>query len=194
MGAELPGTSLSLRRLRALPRRRVVQLAVRRVRGAVFARALRIDGAWRVQVHGRPTVRRYAKTGRVLLGRRVELYEGVRFNLQSAQASVEIGDETFVNYCSEFWATSSIKVGRRCAISAHVVILDDDHHTGAPPAPVVIGDDVWIGIRSTVLRGVTIGDGAIIAAGSVVTQDVPPRCLVAGIPATVRRKDVSWQL
>lgn len=192
--AELHGTSLSLERLRGLPKRRIAQLAVRRLRGTVFAKGLRLNGAWRVQMHGRPSVHRYARGGTVSLGRRVELYEGVRFNLQSAGAKIEIGDDTFVNYRSEFWATSSIKVGRRCAISAHVVILDDDHHSGTPAAPVVIGDDVWIGIRATVLRGVIIGDGAIVAAGSVVTRSVPPRTLVAGVPAKVQREGVTWQL
>ena len=60
-------------------------------------------------------------------------------------------------------------------------------------APVTIGDRVWIGCRATVLKGVTIGDGAVVAACSVVTRDVPPRALVAGNPARVVREDVTWE-
>jgi len=49
-----------------------------------------------------------------------------------------------------------------------------------------------LGILGTVLKGVTIGDGAIVAAGAVVNRDVPPRCLVAGVPAKVKKTDVTW--
>ena len=53
--------------------------------------------------------------------------------------------------------------------------------------PVIIGKNVWIGDHATLLPGVTVGDGAIIAAGAVVTKDVPPRAIVAGVPAKVIR-------
>ena len=56
------------------------------------------------------------------------------------------------------------------------------------PAPIVIGDKVWIGANATVLPGVTIGKGAIVAAGAVVTRDVPPNTIVAGVPARVVRE------
>jgi acetyltransferase-like isoleucine patch superfamily enzyme len=52
-------------------------------------------------------------------------------------------------------------------------------------APIVVGRNVWIGAGATVLQGVTIGDDAVVAAGAVVTRDVPPRVLVAGVPARV---------
>ena len=59
-------------------------------------------------------------------------------------------------------------------------------------APIVIGDHVWIGMNVIVLKGVTIGEGSIVAAGSVVNKDVPPHCLVAGVPAKVVKTDVTW--
>ena len=59
--------------------------------------------------------------------------------------------------------------------------------------PVRIGNHVWIGENSMVLKGVAIGDGAVVAASSVVTRDVPPRCLVAGAPAKVVREDIEWE-
>lgn len=58
--------------------------------------------------------------------------------------------------------------------------------------PVTIGDHIWIGARTNVLNGVTVGDGAVVAAGSLVTRDVPPRALVGGVPARVLREDVDW--
>lgn len=59
-------------------------------------------------------------------------------------------------------------------------------------APIVIGDHVWIGMNVIVLKGVTIGEGAVVAAGSVVTKDVPPYSLVAGVPANVIKIDIKW--
>ena len=56
-----------------------------------------------------------------------------------------------------------------------------------------IGNHVWIGENSMVLKGVTIGDGVVIAASSVVTRDIPPHSLVAGIPAKVIRENIEWK-
>lgn len=81
-------------------------------------------------------------------------------------------------------------------VSTHPVFYDHTSHSAMPAlgrsafnefAPVVIGNDVWIGTRSMVLDGVTIGDGAIVAAGSVVTRDVLPYSVVGGVPARLIR-------
>jgi acetyltransferase-like isoleucine patch superfamily enzyme len=85
-------------------------------------------------------------------------------------------------------------------ISERVVLRDSDNHSikdigdtvSAESAPIVIGNHVWIGMNVMVLKGVTIGEGAIVAAGSVVIRDVPSHCLVAGVPAKVVKTDVSW--
>jgi acetyltransferase-like isoleucine patch superfamily enzyme len=58
---------------------------------------------------------------------------------------------------------------------------------------IKIGNHVWIGENSFILKGVTIGDGAIVAATSVVTKDVPPRCIVAGNPAQIIRRNIDWK-
>src|SRR4051794_16523530 len=90
----------------------------------------------------------------------------------------------------------SITIGHDVHISECVLIRDSDNHeiAGASraTAPIVIGDHVWIGLRATILKGVTIGDGAFVAAGAMVTHDVPARCLVAGVPASIRRQNVEW--
>ncbi len=88
-----------------------------------------------------------------------------------------------------------IEIGEDVAIAENVAIRDSDNHsvgTGEVTQPVKIGNHVWIGMNSVVLKGVSIGDGAVVAAGSVVVEDVPARTLVAGVPALVRRADVNW--
>lgn len=89
-----------------------------------------------------------------------------------------------------------ITIGRDVAIAKGVVIRDCDSHAidGARDrAPIAIGDHVWLGTGAIVLKGVTIGDGAVVAAGAVVTRDVPPGCVVAGVPARVVREGVTWR-
>ena len=63
--------------------------------------------------------------------------------------------------------------------------LDPAHRQDMFPGPIRIGRNVWIGAHATILRNVTIGDGAVVAAGAVVTKDVPPNTVVAGVPARV---------
>lgn len=60
-------------------------------------------------------------------------------------------------------------------------------------APIQIGNHVWIGARAIILKGVTIGDGVVVAAGAVVTKDVPPNTLVGGVPAKIIKENISWE-
>lgn len=92
-----------------------------------------------------------------------------------------------------------IEIGNDVAISKNVTIRDSNNHTlkyegYIKTAPVKIGNHVWIGLGATILPGVTIGDGAVVGAGAVVTRDVPPRAVVAGVPAKLIRSDVEWEL
>ena len=90
-----------------------------------------------------------------------------------------------------------IEIGDDCLLAEMVSIRDHDHNfartdipiraQGATAAPVVIGRDVWLGAKVTVLKGVTIGDGAIIGANAVVTRDIPAMAIAVGIPARVIR-------
>lgn len=92
----------------------------------------------------------------------------------------------------------SITIGKGVKIGEQVMLRDSDNHELLQEGyrkskPIVIGDHVWIGARATVLKGVTVGEGAVIAAGAVVTHDVPPHALVAGVPARVIRENVQWK-
>jgi len=107
-------------------------------------------------------------------------------------------DGGFCNINTQIMCAKKIRIGKGCAIARDVVIRDYDGHsvTGKEHSmakEVVIGDKVWIGSRAMILKGVTIGDGAVIAAGSIVTKDIPPRSLVAGVPAKVIRENVTWK-
>jgi acetyltransferase-like isoleucine patch superfamily enzyme len=106
---------------------------------------------------------------------------------------IEIGERTFVNYGVSISAHLSVRIGRSCHIGQLTIINDNDFHSiedkyVLPPSKaVVIEDRVWLGARVIVLKGVHIGQDSVVAAGSVVTSDVPPRSIVAGVPARLLR-------
>ena len=112
------------------------------------------------------------------------------------RASASIGAGTYVNALCRVMAGERIDIGRECTIAWGVTVMDSDFHplavAGEEPgpvrAPVRIGNRVWIGAESMVLKGVTIGDGAVVAARSLVTDDVPAGALVGGHPARVSRR------
>ena len=98
-----------------------------------------------------------------------------------------------MNYGARLFAECEITVGNDVRIGPEVFMIDSDYHVLAPGletriAPIRIGNNVWIGARALILPGVEIGDHSVVGAGSVVTRPVPPRCLVAGNPASVVRE------
>lgn len=106
--------------------------------------------------------------------------------------TLEVGSRVLINQGASIHAARSVRIGDGVRIADLVGIYDTDFHEvdqgkGPKIAPVVIGDNVWIGRGSTVLPGVTIGSNSVIAAGSVVTGDIPEDCLAAGVPARVLR-------
>lgn len=106
-------------------------------------------------------------------------------------AQLYIGDDSFLNQGVRIACSKEIRIGKRCAIGDESVILDNDYHGMARNepkiAPIEIQDDVWLGTRVIVLRGVTIGEGSVIGAGAVVTHSVPAHTFAAGVPARVIR-------
>lgn len=91
----------------------------------------------------------------------------------------------------------SISIGNGVVISKNVTIRDSDDHRISPggkiSAPIVIEDHVWIGLNATILKGVRIGSGSVIAAGAVVTRDVPRNSLAGGVPARVLKENIAWE-
>ncbi len=107
--------------------------------------------------------------------------------------NIRVGKNVFINSGCRFQDQGGISIGDGTLIG-HNVVLATLNHGIAPeerhdlfPAPIRIGRNVWIGANATVLPGVTVGDNAVIAAGAVVTKDVPADCIVAGVPARVIR-------
>lgn len=104
---------------------------------------------------------------------------------------VTIGRGTFVNYRCMFNTSAPISIGANCDIGMEVLFATSSHEVGsssrragcAVALPIAVGDGVWIGARSVILPGATIGDGAVIAAGAVVTGNVEPNALYGGVPA-----------
>ena len=111
----------------------------------------------------------YTDCGKNLhLGKRVFINSGCKFQ---DQGGITIGDDTLI--------------GHNCVIATLNHVADPERRADMIPAPVSIGNKVWVGANVTILQGVTVGDGAILAAGAVVTRDVPPRSVVAGVPAKI---------
>ena len=105
--------------------------------------------------------------------------------------NITIGRDVFINSGCHFQDQGGIEIGDGALIGHNVVLatlnhsLDPAHRKDVIPAPIHIGRDVWIGANAVILPGVTIGDGAVIAAGAVVTKDVPENTVAGGVPARV---------
>ena len=144
----------------------------------------------RVRLRGRPAV---TNEGRMVIGHRVQLVSTIAtLELVSERGGVlEIGERSLVNFGCSLVATELVRVGAQCHIGPYTMMLDNDFHRveperrleRPPSAPIILEDNVWVGVRSIIMSGVTIGAGSCVGAGSVVTSDVPPRTLVAGVPA-----------
>ncbi len=158
-----------------------------------------------VRLYGMPHVRR-TSGARIVLGNRVCLRSRTASNPLLARhcilaadgqdAVLEIGDDVAISGAT-FVATNTIRVGARTLIGAEAMIVDSDFHpldpeqrrlhptAGARSGPIHIGSDVFIGARALILKGVSIGDGAVVGAGAVISKDVAPGAIVAGNPAQV---------
>lgn len=193
----------------------IARRAVRGWRARRSSRWLRAAGVstnGRVVCHGRPVISRIAEST-ILVGDGVVLTsvathnaigvsQPVVLSTISASARLVIGAESGLSGCS-ISAVRSIIIGERVLIGSGVILTDSDHHPvdgdpckrrwGGVPEPaegdaVVIEDDVFIGARSIILKGVTIGRGSVVGAGSIVTTSIPEGTLAAGNPARVIRR------
>lgn len=105
--------------------------------------------------------------------------------------NITVGKNVFINSGCCFQDQGGVEIGDGCLIGHQVVFATLNHDTdpvkraGMHPAPIKLGRNVWIGSHATILAGVTVGDNSVIAAGAVVTRDVPPDTVVGGVPAKV---------
>ncbi len=165
------------------------------------------DG-WRIL--GMPVIQRQ-RGSRIALGAGLVLRSWPRTNplmphhpvvlaTRNAGAVIQIGDDCGLTGTT-LVAADRIEIGHRVLIGANTTIVDTDFHPLTPEGrradinagrhrPVVIHDDAFIGMNCLILKGVTIGARSVVGAGSVVSRDVPPGCIVAGNPAVVVREGV----
>lgn len=121
----------------------------------------------------------------IFYGNDVHIFSGGKLELDSG----------FINSYGKIECHKYIKIGKNCAIGPYAIILDSDGHQilgKCNTAEVIIGNNVWIGARVTILKGVHIGDDAVIAAGTIVNKDVPAKSLVAGNPMHLICDNVEW--
>ena len=117
-------------------------------------------------------------------------------------SNLQIGHNTHINRGCILRADGGITIGNNVSISYNCNFMSGGHIVNSPTfegehKPIIIEDYVWIGVGATILKGVTIGTGAVVAAGSVVKKDVPSYAIVAGIPAKIigeRKKDLRYTI
>lgn len=135
----------------------------------------------------------------ISVGARVRIRGGSRLeaiNARPGEVRLIIGDRTVIHPGVHIGAIDSVRIGRGVLMAADVFVTDHDHDWTNPEEPVIsnrralaapveIGDYAWLGERVMVLKGVTIGEGAVVGAGSIVTSDVPARSIAVGAPARI---------
>lgn len=136
------------------------------------------------------------------IGRNVQLTAWSRYGEQTFQPKIVIGNNCAISDDSHITAINSIQFGNNVLLGKKVLITDNSHGSSTPDVldiapskralyskgPVIIDDNVWIGEKASIMPGVHIGKGAIIAANAVVTHDVPVGSVAAGVPARIVKK------
>ncbi len=159
------------------------------LRGFLLLRRVKTTGP--IKVYGRVKIKN--PVGKITIGKRSKLYPGVVFDFEAAPPGttpeITIGEFSSLGDRTEIHCGGQVIIGDRVSLSWDVLVMESDYHTAghgdARPRPIIIEDDVWIGARSTILKGVRIGHSAIVGACAVVTKDVPPYSVVAGNPARI---------
>ena len=170
----------------------LIALLLRRRYLSTYGRRLKLDGLAFVP-HG--VVLQIGPRGQIELGRWSWLGHGTK--IRCHEGVVSIGAKTVLGQECTISAYQHVSIGRECVVADRVMLIDFDHGTVEVERPirlqgiykrdVRVGNNVWIGYGACILRGVTVGDNAVIGTNSVVTKDVPPNAVVGGVPARVLR-------
>ena len=204
--APLHGGPLAL--LRFMRRHRMLnakyaRLLVRLLRRRALSPRLRSDG---IAFIGPRVTLQIGKRGRIELGRWSWLGHGTK--IRCHEGVVSIGAKTVLGQECTISAYQHVSIGRECVVADRVMLIDFDHGMVEVDRPirlqgiykrdVRVGNNVWIGYGACILRGVTIGDNAIVGTSAVVTKDVPENAVVGGVPARVLRmreapKTLHWE-
>jgi len=161
------------------------------IRLAVFSRGVLLTGPVFLGRGVRFEVRRHV--GRIIVGRWVHLGSGTV--LRCHEGTLRIGDKCVFGQNNTINCHLDVEIGAECIVADSVYIGDFDHradstsvpirHQGLVKSPVIIESDVWLGVKSTVLRGSVVGKGAVVGANALVRGAVPEFAIVGGVPARV---------
>ena len=180
--------------------RLIVRLARKKLR---FRGKLRLDG---LAFIGPGVTIQVAKGAHLELGRWSWVGHGCKLRCHEGQIS--IGAKTVMGQECTISAYKHVSIGRECVVADRVMLIDFDHGMVEVDRPVRlqgiykrdvrVGNNVWIGYGTCILRGVTVGDNAVIGTSAVVTKDVPANAVVAGVPARIIRmrdepKTLRWE-
>jgi acetyltransferase-like isoleucine patch superfamily enzyme len=163
--------------------------------------------SWRARVRGRVTLGRgvyvardaellaHKPTERIVVGAGCSIQRGALLHCYGGE--IRLGENVHVNPYCVLYGHGGLTIGRDVLIATGCVMIPANHNIEDPAAPIRaqgltcrgirIEEDVWIGARVVILDGVTIGRGAVIGAGAVVTKDIPAGAIAAGVPAVVKR-------
>jgi acetyltransferase-like isoleucine patch superfamily enzyme len=140
-----------------------------------------------------PAARVYALSGPVRIGAETVIERGAI--ISPCHGAVTIGERCFIGPYAILYGHGGLTIGDDVLIAGHTMIVPSNHNfaeldrpireQGTTDRGIVVGSDMWIGTHVTVLDGVRIGDGAVVAAGAVVNRDVPSLAIVGGVPARV---------
>ena len=171
--------------------RLLVRLARRRYL-TPYGRRLGLDG---LSFIGPKVVLQIGRKGRIELGRWSWIGHGTK--IRCHEGVVSIGAKTVLGQECTISAYQHVSIGRECVIADRVMLIDFDHGMVEVERPirlqgiykrdVRVGNNVWIGYGACILRGVTVGDNAVIGTNAVVTHDVPANAVVGGVPARIIR-------
>jgi acetyltransferase-like isoleucine patch superfamily enzyme len=193
-----------MRLLYAAPKIRGLVVRLQTVAFRLWCRG-KVDVGPGLRVFGWPLTQ-FTPGSRVVVGTNVRLISSSSFNpiglnhpcslrTLSPSASLVIGNDVGMSGCT-IVAADSVAIGNGCLLGANSLVMDTDIHPletagrrwrtdDVRSAPVALGDNVFVGTAAMILKGVTVGDNAVIGAGSVVSSDVPAEAIVGGSPARV---------
>ena len=186
--------------LRFLAARRMLTPKYARLWFRYLRRRLLTVAGWRWRTNGlvffgRDLELQISRRGRISFGRFVWVGDGTK--IRSHEGVVEIGDKTVIGQECTISSFARVRIGQQCVIADRAMFIDFDHGVTEVERPIrqqgiysrelVIGSNVWIGYNACFLRGVRVGDNAIVGTNAVVTRDVPANAVVGGVPARIIR-------
>lgn len=179
--------------------------------GKIIFKAPVTPGLLKIGKHNVGTVDcRYSRSilensGTIIINGNAQIGAGSKISVMEGGV-LELGSDFSITGQSQIICGKHIKFGNRCLMSWDILVMDTDFHKITeksgnkilnPPAPIIIGDHVWIGCRTTILKGVEIADNAIIAAGATITRSITDKNVIyggSGKDAGIIRRDVEWKL